>query len=70
MQHLLQQLNNPAIQQRHREMLIAILKTHGNITSPRNISPVGPPANSDLMQHMMLGAQQQLRVSPLPNGNN
>lgn len=68
--HLVQQLGNPAMQQRHREMLVAILKTNGNVPSSRNLSPAPPPPqNPDLMQNMMLGAQQQLRVSPLPNGN-
>lgn len=66
-QHLYQQLAaNPAMQPRHRELLLAILKLHGNGSagmgpSPRVLSPVPP---HPLFQQQ----QQQLRVSPLPNG--
>ncbi|KAF2885441.1 hypothetical protein ILUMI_20721 [Ignelater luminosus] len=65
-QHLYQQLAaNPAMQPRHRELLLTILKMHGNGgtgvgPSPRVLSPVPP---HPLFQQQ----QQQLRVSPLPN---
>jgi hypothetical protein len=62
-QHLYQQLANPALQPRHREMLVTILKLQGGGVgpSPRVLSPVAP--------HPMFQQQpqqQQLRVSPLP----
>ncbi|XP_056637845.1 eukaryotic translation initiation factor 4E transporter-like isoform X2 [Diorhabda sublineata] len=63
-QHLYQQLANPALQPRHREMLMTILKIHGNGgfgPSPRVLSPVPPPHHMFQQQQ-----QQQLRVSPLP----
>ncbi|KAJ8916524.1 hypothetical protein NQ315_000166 [Exocentrus adspersus] len=65
-QHLYQQLANPALQPRHREMLVTILKMQGGAAatpapgygpSPRVLSPVPPP-------HHMFQQQQQLRVSP------
>lgn len=63
-QHLYQQLANPALQPRHREMLVTILKIQGGGTgygpSPRVLSPV-PPHHMFQQQQ-----QQQLRVSPLP----
>ncbi|KAJ8956303.1 hypothetical protein NQ318_015039 [Aromia moschata] len=66
-QHLYQQLANPALQPRHREMLVTILKMQGGGggsaagygPSPRVLSPVPP-------HHMFQQQQQQLRVSPLP----
>ncbi|KAL3270522.1 hypothetical protein HHI36_021061 [Cryptolaemus montrouzieri] len=42
-QHLYQQLANPALQPRHREMLYAILKMQRVGPSPRVLSPVPPP---------------------------
>lgn len=67
-QHLYQQLAaNPAMQPRHRELLLTILKLHGNSggvgPSPRVLSPVPPHPIFPQQQQ-----QQQLRVSPLPNG--
>uniref|UniRef100_V5H527 Uncharacterized protein n=1 Tax=Anoplophora glabripennis TaxID=217634 RepID=V5H527_ANOGL len=63
-QHLYQQLANPALQPRHREMLVTILKMQGGGAgygpSPRVLSPV-PPHHMFQQQQ-----QQQLRVSPLP----
>ncbi|KAJ8936844.1 hypothetical protein NQ314_012160 [Rhamnusium bicolor] len=63
-QHLYQQLANPALQPRHREMLVTILKMQGGGggygPSPRVLSPV-PPHHMFQQQQ-----QQQLRVSPLP----
>lgn len=66
-QHLYQQLANPALQHRHREMLLTILKiqntsvnTPGYGPSPR-VSPVPPPHH-----HIFQQQPQQLRVSPLP----
>lgn len=60
-QHLLQQLAaNPAMQPRHRELLMTILKQSNVGPSPR-LSPVPPQA-----QHLLFQQQQQLRVSPLP----
>lgn len=78
-QHLYQQLANPALQHRHREMLLTILKiqnstatsatTPGFGPSPR-VSPVPPPQSSHhhLFQQQQQQQQppQQLRVSPLP----
>jgi hypothetical protein len=60
-QHLYQQLANPALQPRHREMLVTILKLQGGGVgpSPRVLSPVAP-------HPMFQQQQQQLRVSPLP----
>lgn len=61
-QHLYQQLANPALQPRHREMLLTILKLQGQGAlghSPRVLSPVAP-------HPMFQQQQQQLRVSPLP----
>ncbi|KAK4877791.1 hypothetical protein RN001_010297 [Aquatica leii] len=64
-QHLYQQLAaNPAMQPRHRELLLTILKLHGGGgtgvgPSPRVLSPVPP---HPIFQQQ----QQQLRVSPLP----
>lgn len=63
-QHLYQQLANPAMQPRHRELLLTILKMQGG-PSPRGLSPVPPQPPHSLFQQ----SQQQLRVSPLqPNG--
>lgn len=65
-QHLYQQLAaNPAMQSRHRELLLTILKYHGGGNtgvgpSPRVLSPVPP-------HPMFQQQQQQLRVSPLPH---
>ncbi|XP_045468117.1 eukaryotic translation initiation factor 4E transporter-like isoform X10 [Harmonia axyridis] len=59
-QHIYQQLANPALQPRHREMLNAILRIQTLGPSPRVLSPVPP-------SHHMFPQQQQLRVSPLPN---
>lgn len=64
-QHLYQQLANPALQPRHREMLVTILKLQGAGgvvgPSPRVLSPVAPHPMFQQQQQ-----QQQLRVSPLP----
>ncbi|XP_031330184.1 eukaryotic translation initiation factor 4E transporter-like isoform X3 [Photinus pyralis] len=68
-QHLYQQLAaNPAMQSRHRDLLLTILKYHGGGgggstgvgPSPRVLSPVPPHPMFPQQQ------QQQLRVSPLP----
>lgn len=64
-QHLYQQLANPALQPRHRDLLLTILKLQqsgggGMGPSPRVLSPVPPP------HPMFQQQQQQLRVSPLP----
>ncbi|XP_074029559.1 eukaryotic translation initiation factor 4E transporter isoform X2 [Leptinotarsa decemlineata] len=61
-QHVYQQLSNPALQPRHREMLMTILKMQGTGygPSPRALSPQ-PPHHMFQQQQ-----QQQLRVSPLP----
>lgn len=71
-QHLYQQLANPALQHRHREMLLTIVKiqsstatTPGYGPSPR-VSPV-PPSHHHIFQQQQPQQQpQQLRVSPLP----
>lgn len=70
-QHLYQQLANPALQPRHRDMLVTILKLHGNPTSygpsPRVLSPAPLPAHHLYPpQQQAQIQQQQLRVSPLP----
>lgn len=66
-QHLVQQLQNPASQPRHREVLASILKLHGG--SPRPASPHMVPPDPALIQQLML--QQQLRIpSPLPPMHN
>ncbi|XP_017779482.1 PREDICTED: eukaryotic translation initiation factor 4E transporter-like isoform X2 [Nicrophorus vespilloides] len=60
-QHLNQQLANPAMQPRHRELVYTILKMYqvtGAMQQPQPVSPVNPPHHSIY--------QQQLRVSPLP----
>ncbi|KAI4454790.1 eukaryotic translation initiation factor 4e transporter [Holotrichia oblita] len=59
-QHLYQQLANPAMQSRHRELLQMILKLQSPSVAAgsRVLSPVPP--------HPMFQQQQQLRVSPLP----
>ncbi|CAH1134208.1 unnamed protein product [Ceutorhynchus assimilis] len=68
-QHLYQQLANPALQPRHRDMLLTILKLPGNSASygpsPRVLSPV-PPHHLYPSQQSNQMQQQQLRVSPLP----
>ncbi|GJQ85898.1 hypothetical protein Trydic_g21754 [Trypoxylus dichotomus] len=60
-QHLYQQLANPAMQTRHRELLQMILKLQTPAVGPgsRVLSPVPP-------HPMFQQQQQQLRVSPLP----
>lgn len=67
-QHLVQQLQNQAMQPRHREVLASILKLHGG--SPRPASPLMVPPDPALIQQFML--QQQLRIPsplpPMPNG--
>ncbi|EEB20270.1 eukaryotic translation initiation factor 4E transporter, putative [Pediculus humanus corporis] len=67
-QHLIQQLQNPAMQPRHREVLASILKLHGS--SPRPASPLMVSPDPTLIQQLML--QQQLRnpspMPPMPNG--
>ncbi|KAL1501261.1 hypothetical protein ABEB36_006616 [Hypothenemus hampei] len=67
-QHLCQQLANPALQPRHREMLVTILKLQGSGNnygpSPRVLSPA-PMAQHHLYAQQQQ-QQQQLRVSPLP----
>ncbi|KAF7274353.1 hypothetical protein GWI33_012973 [Rhynchophorus ferrugineus] len=66
-QHLCQQLANPALQHRHRELLVTILKLHGHGygPSPRVLSPA---PMSHHMYPQQQQQQQQLRVSPLPPG--
>lgn len=68
-----QQLANPAIQPRHRDMILSVLKVTGAglpppnpiqiHPSPRAVSPSS--SHSELLQQLLL-QQQQLRVSPLP----
>ncbi|CAL1673077.1 unnamed protein product [Lasius platythorax] len=69
-QHLIQQLQNPAMQHRHREVLVNILKMYGG-TTPRTISPhphPAPPTHQDHMLQQMLYQQQQQRIpSPMNN---
>ncbi|KAK2585472.1 hypothetical protein KPH14_010130 [Odynerus spinipes] len=58
-QHLIQQLQNPAMQHRHREVLVNILKMYGG-TTPRAISPhPSAPTPQDHILHQMLYQQQQ-----------
>lgn len=67
-QHLYQQLANPAMQPRHRDLLLTILKMQGG-PSPRGLSPVPPQPPHSLFHQQQQQSQQQLRVSPLqPNG--
>lgn len=67
-QHLVQQLQNPAMQPRHREVLASILKLYGSSTRPT--SPLVVPPDPTLIQQLVL--QQQLRntTSPLPSMHN
>ncbi|XP_029662383.1 eukaryotic translation initiation factor 4E transporter-like isoform X1 [Formica exsecta] len=69
-QHLIQQLQNPAMQHRHREVLVNILKMYGG-TTPRTISPHPHPTPATPQDHMlqqMLFQQQQQRIpSPMNN---
>ncbi|KAH1011176.1 hypothetical protein HUJ04_000599 [Dendroctonus ponderosae] len=71
-QHLYQQIANPALQPRHRDMLVTILTLHGNSASygpsPRVLSPAPVPHHLYAPQQPGQMQQQQLRVSPLqPN---
>ncbi|CAH0548713.1 unnamed protein product [Brassicogethes aeneus] len=79
-QHLYQQLGNPGLQPRHKELLSTILKHGGGGgglgnppmggPSPRVLSPVPPPSQHHIFQQQIQQhqqqLQQQLRVSPLP----
>ncbi|KAL0266372.1 UNVERIFIED_CONTAM: hypothetical protein PYX00_008932 [Menopon gallinae] len=66
-QHLVQQLQDPAMQPRHREVLASILKVHSG--SPRPASPLMVPSDQAFLQQLML--QQQLRIpSPMPPMHN
>ncbi|KAK7871270.1 hypothetical protein R5R35_007554 [Gryllus longicercus] len=59
-QHLVQQLQNPAMQHRHREVLVSILKMQMQQgTSPRTVSPHPHPPQPDLLHQIMLQQQQQ-----------
>ncbi|XP_011305362.1 eukaryotic translation initiation factor 4E transporter isoform X3 [Fopius arisanus] len=66
-QHLMQQLQNPAMQHRHREVLVNILKMYGN-TTPRTASPHQVPnVSHDSMLQQLLFQQQQRVPSPMNN---
>ncbi|XP_018403043.1 PREDICTED: mastermind-like protein 3 [Cyphomyrmex costatus] len=69
-QHLIQQLNNPAMQHRHREVLANILKMYGG-TTPRTISPhphsAAPIPQEHILQQMLYQQQQQRIPSPMNN---
>ncbi|XP_015113085.1 eukaryotic translation initiation factor 4E transporter isoform X2 [Diachasma alloeum] len=66
-QHLMQQLQNPAMQHRHREVLVNILKMYGN-TTPRTVSPHQTPnVTHDPMLQQLLYQQQQRVPSPMNN---
>ncbi|XP_063987949.1 eukaryotic translation initiation factor 4E transporter-like isoform X8 [Diachasmimorpha longicaudata] len=67
-QHLMQQIQNPATQHRHREILVHILKMYGN-TTPRTVSPhAAPTVSHDPMLQQLLYQQQRV-PSPMNNGN-
>lgn len=102
---LVQQLNNPNVSQRDREILFALLAPpaplpppHENNSGPPPPPPQQPPImpnnqlpvpnvampsipqqnntamSPDMLRHLYLqaamsGQKQQLRISPLPNGN-
>ncbi|CAD6230459.1 GSCOCG00006768001-RA-CDS [Cotesia congregata] len=58
-QHLVQQLQNPAMQHRHRELLMNILRMFGN-TASRTVSPhPGSGVSHDPMIQQLLYQQQQ-----------
>lgn len=64
-QHLMQQLQNPAMQHRHREVLVNILKLYGG-TTPRTVSPYpGAPTPQDHILQQMLYQQQQQQQQQL-----
>ncbi|KAL6257943.1 hypothetical protein P5V15_011541 [Pogonomyrmex californicus] len=69
-QHLIQQLQNPAMQHRHREVLVNILKMYGG-TTPRTISPhphpAAPTPQDHILQQMLYQQQQQRIPSPMNN---
>ncbi|XP_048263921.1 eukaryotic translation initiation factor 4E transporter isoform X8 [Bombus terrestris] len=67
-QHLIQQLQNPAMQHRHREVLVNILKMYGG-TTPRTISPhpSAPTPQDHILQQMLYQQQQQRIPSPMNN---
>lgn len=67
-QHLIQQLQNPAMQHRHREVLVNILKMYGG-TTPRTISPHpnAPTPQDHILQQMLYQQQQQRIPSPMNN---
>ncbi|XP_031832187.1 uncharacterized protein LOC116426797 isoform X7 [Nomia melanderi] len=69
-QHLIQQLQNPAIQHRHREVLVNILKMYGG-TTPRTVSPhpSAPTPQDHILQQMLYQQQQQRIPSPMNSGN-
>ncbi|XP_063987943.1 eukaryotic translation initiation factor 4E transporter-like isoform X3 [Diachasmimorpha longicaudata] len=65
-QHLMQQIQNPATQHRHREILVHILKMYGN-TTPRTVSPhAAPTVSHDPMLQQLLYQQQRV-PSPMNN---
>ncbi|XP_023289580.1 eukaryotic translation initiation factor 4E transporter isoform X3 [Orussus abietinus] len=66
-QHLIQQLQNPAIQHRHREVLVNILKLYGG-TTPRTVSPhpVAPTPQDHILQQMLYQQQHQQQRIPSP----
>lgn len=60
-QHLMQQLSNPGLQSRHREVLLTILRLHQH-QRQMGESPLPGP------QHLIVpGHHQPLRLSPLPH---
>nr|XP_033329376.1 nuclear factor of activated T-cells 5-like isoform X2 [Megalopta genalis] len=67
-QHLIQQLQNPAMQHRHREVLVNILKMYGG-TTPRTVSPhpTAPTPQDHILQQMLYQQQQQRIPSPMNN---
>ncbi|CAG9814994.1 unnamed protein product [Phaedon cochleariae] len=70
-QHLYQQLANPALQPRHRDMLSTVLKMQGAGygPSPRALSPQPAAHYMFQQQQQSQQQQQQLSVSPLPSVN-
>lgn len=69
-QHLMQQLNNPAVQCRHRELLLAILRMHHNqhrLQLGGSPLPVGVQPPHLIVPPTVIPPHQQLRLSPIPH---
>ncbi|RVE49119.1 hypothetical protein evm_006240 [Chilo suppressalis] len=68
-QHLMQQLSNPGLQSRHREVLLTILRLHhhqrqmGGSPLPSGVGGVGGVG----APHLVVPHHQPLRLSPLPH---